>query len=201
MSITPYKSLTRVTAPTVEPVTLTEAKSHCRVDIDDDDTYISTLITAAREYIEDLLDISIIEQTWDVRYDGLPHEVIELPRPPLGTSTITVTYLQASGTTAALTSGTDFRVDRYTTPGRIYPNYLGEWPTVLVDENAVTVRFHSGSPSPSDVKGYIKQLILVLVAHWYSTRSAVSVGGGAVMSIPHTFDALLAAAGWGRYSE
>lgn len=193
-----YNSLVRVTGPSEEPVTLAEAKLHCRVDIDDDDTYISSLITAAREYVEDVLDMSILNQTWEARYDSLPSDQIELPRPPLGTSTITVTYLQSNGTTATLTSGTDFRVDHRTTPGRIYPNYLGEWPTVLADENAVVIQFPSGAASPSDVKGYVKQLILVLVAHWYATRSAVSVGGGAVMSIPHTFDALLAAAGWGR---
>ena len=45
-----YRSLTRQTPPAVEPVTLSEAKAHLRVDSTDDDAYIATLITAAREW-------------------------------------------------------------------------------------------------------------------------------------------------------
>lgn len=35
-----------------EPITLAEAKNHLRVMCDDEDTYIETLITAARQYAE-----------------------------------------------------------------------------------------------------------------------------------------------------
>ena len=55
-----YRSLTRQTPPAVEPVTVAEAKAHLRVDISDDDTYIGTLITAAREWCEEYLDRSAL---------------------------------------------------------------------------------------------------------------------------------------------
>lgn len=35
-----------------EPIALEEAKAHLRVEFNDDDAYISALITAAREYAE-----------------------------------------------------------------------------------------------------------------------------------------------------
>jgi len=90
-----YRSLTVETAPAVEPVTLTEAKQHLRVDIDDDDTYIEALIVAARQYAEEYLDRALISQQLAMRMDTFPYE-FELPRPPMATSgtltTTAVTY-------------------------------------------------------------------------------------------------------------
>ena len=45
-----YRSLKTLTQPTVEPVSLAEAKSHCRVDTDADVALISAYIKAAREW-------------------------------------------------------------------------------------------------------------------------------------------------------
>jgi uncharacterized phiE125 gp8 family phage protein len=41
-----------VTGPAEEPVTLTQAKSHLRLDTSLDDAYVASLIVAARQYIE-----------------------------------------------------------------------------------------------------------------------------------------------------
>jgi len=38
--------------PVVEPVTLAEAKLHCRIDVDDDDVLVGSLISTAREHLE-----------------------------------------------------------------------------------------------------------------------------------------------------
>lgn len=46
-----------------EPVTLTDAKKHLRVDFADDDTLIAALITSARMAIEDFCHISIVSKT------------------------------------------------------------------------------------------------------------------------------------------
>ena len=44
--------LTLQTAPASEPVTRDEAKTHCRVIGTADDSYVDSLITAARLYVE-----------------------------------------------------------------------------------------------------------------------------------------------------
>lgn len=46
-----------------EPVTLAEAKKHCRVDFTDDDDYLSSLIPQARAAIENYCHISIVTKT------------------------------------------------------------------------------------------------------------------------------------------
>lgn len=199
--ITPYRSLTRYAAPTVEPVTLSEAKVQCRIDTSDDDAYVSSLIAMAREYVEATLDISLISQTWEARYDSFPLWEIILPRPPMASGTVTVIYRDEAGQMQTISSESgSFQTDRYATPGRIYPKYEGVWPAVRGDENSVVVRWTAGyGASGSSVPAVTKGLILLLVAHWYEMRQPVAAGYGQVLEVPQTFHTLLAASGWGGY--
>ena len=57
-----YRSLKRTTAPAAEPITLSEAKSHIRVDTAFDDTLITGYIKTAREWVEDYIDRALITQ-------------------------------------------------------------------------------------------------------------------------------------------
>ena len=199
--VTPYRSLIRHTAPAVHPVTLAEAKVQCRVDVSDDDAYISSLIGMATEYVENVLDVSLVSQTLEARYDCFPLWEIILPRPPMASGTVTVMYRDEAGQMQTITSASSaFQTDHYATPGRIYPNYEGVWPAVRGDENSVIVRWPagygaSGANCPSTVKG----LILLLVAHWYEMRQPVVAGFSQVLPVPLTFNTLLAASGWGGY--
>ena len=74
-----------VTAPAAEPVTLVEAKTHLRLDTSSDDTYVSALITAARERVELFLRRALITQVFEFAVDDFPayDRAIDLPRPPL----------------------------------------------------------------------------------------------------------------------
>lgn len=128
-SITPYRSLIRVSQPAVEPVSLASAKAAARVDTEVDNDYIQSLISVARQYVEDCLDITLCTSVWETRYDLFPIWAIILPRPPMISGTITVTYRNGDGTTASLSSATsDFQVDTNAIPGRIYPKWATAWP-------------------------------------------------------------------------
>lgn len=201
IGITPYRSLFRFTPPAVEPLTLSEAKTQCRIDSSDEDAYINGLIASARVYCEDLLDISILTQVWEARYDTFPLWEINLPRPPMQAQNVTVTYRDEGGQMNTITSAAnDFQIDHYTTPGRIYPNYNGVWPAVRGDENSVVVRWTAGyGASGASVPPVLKQAMLLLVAHWFEMRQPVVTGYSQVLSVPNTFETLLAASGWGGY--
>ena len=60
-----------------EPVTLEEAKKHLRVEIEDDDSYIGTLISVAREYAEKYQNRLIAERTYGP--DEVPSELAVEP--------------------------------------------------------------------------------------------------------------------------
>ena len=198
-TITPFRSLIRITQPAVEPVSLAEAKVQARVDTEADDAYIQALIAVARQYVEDILDITLLSTVWEVSYDLFPVWAIVLPRPTLQAANITVTYRLGDGATSTKSSAAgDFRVDTRTVPGRIYPNWSDTWPAVRGDENSVVVNYTAGfGPDGSSVPPLYKHLMMVLVAHWYDTRQIVAPG--TYGTIPKTFDTLLAAADLGIF--
>ncbi len=58
-------NVTRTIEPTVEPVTLDEAKAHLRlIDFTEDDVYITTLISVARRAVEDMIGRALIDTTF-----------------------------------------------------------------------------------------------------------------------------------------
>ena len=193
-----YRSLTRQTAPAVEPVTLSEARAHLRVDTADDDTYITGLIRAAREWVEEYLDRTLVHTQWVMRFDRFPtdgtHD-IELPRPPMvasGTATaVTLSYTLEDGTTA--TYGTaSYRVDRASTPGAVKTNYAGTWPPHREDDNSVSITWWGGyGPSGSDVPQGVKNAMLLYIHELYEKRGNAEP--------PAAAKALLDAYRWGSY--
>lgn len=198
-SLTPYRSLVRVTQPTVEPVSLAQAKTQCRVDTEDSDAYLSSLIAVARQYVEDVCDITLLSSVWEAKYDLFPIWSINLPRPPMAPGSVTVTYRRGDGTYGTLTSDAgQFQVDTSVIPGRIYPNWASAWPATRGDENSVTVRYSAGYGSDGlSLPPVVKHLCLLLVSHWFDNRSVVTSGN--VSDVPATFHTLLQASGLGIY--
>ena len=197
--ITAFRSLVRITQPAVEPVSLAEAKVQARVDTEADDAYIQALIAVARQYVEDILDITLLTTVWEASYDLFPVWAIVLPRPMLQAANITVTYRLGDGATSTKSSAAgDFRVDTRTVPGRIYPHWSDTWPGVRGDENSVVINYTAGfGDDGSSVPPLYKHLIMMLVAHWYDSRQIVAPG--TYGTIPKTFDTLLAAADLGVF--
>jgi uncharacterized phiE125 gp8 family phage protein len=190
-----YRSLKRLTAPVVEPVTLAEAKSHCRIDIDTDDSLITGYITAARELCEDYLDRSLVTQQYVMRLDQFPSE-IELPRPPMSgsgtTTTVVVTYtLNDTGATQTLPASV-YRVDRDSTPGAIRNLYGGTWPSNRDDQNSISVTWWAGYGDASAVPQRVKNAILMTVLELYEKRGDAQLPPGA--------KALLDSVSWGQYA-
>jgi uncharacterized phiE125 gp8 family phage protein len=196
-----FRSLKRVAGPFVEPVTLTEAKQHLRVDTETDDAYIVALISAAREYCEDYLDRTLTSTQWQMRLDNFPAE-IGVPRPPMiasGTATaVSVTYVENSAGGTTTLSLAEYRIDRDATPGALRPLYGGSWPSHLSDENSLVVTWWGGyGDSAESVPRVIRHAILMLVATWYERRQAVD--STSASEVPMGAKALLDSARWGAY--
>jgi uncharacterized phiE125 gp8 family phage protein len=182
--------LKRTVGPTSEPVTLTEAKAHMRVDISDDDTLISSLIQAAREYIEDATHRALITQTWRLSMDQWPcSDEILLPRPPLA-SVSSITYTNNANATTTLSSSV-YSVDTDSEPGRVKLVYGEDWPSdTLATTSPIKVTYVAGYGAASAVPQQFKQAILMLVAHWYENRET-SMAGTIIRDVPFSVAALI----------
>lgn len=183
-------ALKLITPPAEEPITLQEAKLHLRVDSNDDDTLITSLITSAREYCEDFLNRALITQTWDLTLDDWPDEdYIKVPLPPLQSVT-SVTYYDTDNN-ATVMDAADYFVDDQSEPGRVHLAYGESWPsTTLRPANGVVVRFVAGYGNAANVPQKIKQAMLMLIGHWYENREA-SVTGTVSREVEFAVNSLL----------
>lgn len=191
--------LTLVTSPSADPISLIEAKAHCRVEIDDDDGLLAGYILAARQHLEMETRRSFLTQTWDLTIDdewpvhrkaGVNRSRIVIPRSPLQSVT-SVTYVDLSGNTQTLATS-QYRVAKADTDEWfLEPAYDVVWPSVRRVSAAVTVRFIAGYGSnPGDMPEPIRQAMLLLVGHWYENREAVNVGN-IVNEMPLAVDSLV----------
>lgn len=194
-----YRSVRRISGPHVEPVTVSEAKAHLRIDADftDDDLYLHSLISAARYHVETVADRTLIRSQWQIKMDWFPSWDIELPHPPIAEGSISVSYVPSGGTTTPI-AYTQFREDRDSTPAVIRPLWNGSWPSCRGAENDITITYWAGyGDSPIAVPPPARHCVLMMAAHWYSTREAVVQGG--MNPVPMAAEVLLGSINWGQY--
>lgn len=172
-------ALELITPPAVEPVTLTEAKKQCRVELDfiDEDDFISSLITSAREYCEGFSNRAYLTQTWGLWLDNLPvGACIRIPLPPLQSVTSIKYYDTAN--VEAIMAVADYFVDDKSEPGRVSLAYGKSWPsTTLRPVNGIFIEFVAGyGNAPTAVPKKVKQAMLLLIGYWYEHREAAMTG-------------------------
>lgn len=160
-----------ITAPGVEPVTLSEAKDHARVTVTDDDALITSQIVSARNFVEAYTKRFCINQTWEVSWDldDNPDEKRFLA-PGRGRieSVTSITSYDSDDV------GTVFDAANYRISGdRIVLKDNAEWPALQRCFDTLVVRLLFGfGATVGDVPDDIKQAIMMLVSHWYDNREA-----------------------------
>lgn len=167
--------------PDVEPVSFAEFVLHHRLDADVAELeadFISGIISAAREQVEDITSRSIITQTWGYCLDDWPDaDKIKLPFGNLQ-SVSWVKWKDTDGVETTLIAGTDYIVETNGEwPGAIVLPYGKSWPTgTLYPSNPINIRFVCGWAMPSLVPSRIKSAIKILAADMYANREINIIG-------------------------
>jgi len=212
-----FLSTQLITPPTVEPVTLQQAKQQCRVDFPDDDTLITSLIIAARQFCEKRTNRAFFTQTWIRTLDFFPlYGRIEGSRSPserdswpYGTwywdrvtidlphnrvqSVTSITYIDSNGEEATLDQAS-YNLDVTSLPARITPAQGMFWPILNnYIPGSVTITYVAGSYGDGTIVNTIPQTIiqamLLLIDHWYNHRGETTELN--LKNIPVGADALL----------
>lgn len=197
-------ALKLITAPAILPVTVSQAKIHERIDVNDvtNDTSIEGILWAATQMAEEYTRRAFITQTWEFQTSQL-WPMIEIPRPRLqSVDAATVKFYDWNNTAYNISSSTYF-VDTTYEPGRLvfkagyfpYPTGVtGFWwgggygsagingvdygPGIMA--GYLKLEFDAGyGDTADDVPWQIRQAILQIFGSLYQNRESQGIPCGA----------------------
>jgi uncharacterized phiE125 gp8 family phage protein len=181
-------TLMRTVQPAVEPVTLTEAKAHLRLDHVSEDDLLAGLIRAAREEVERATGLALIDQDWRLALDEWPAGgAVLLAVHPVKAVTSVTAY--GSEGEASLVDPATYQADTLSRPARVH---FGGEPKALRAMNGIEIDFAAGfGEAGTDVPDLLRRAILLLVAHWYEFRAGFGPGDQPV-GYPAGYERLIA---------
>lgn len=180
--------LKRTVEPTDLFITLQEAKDHLRVEVTDDDSYISELIILARDHIETFVRRSLVTQTWEYALNEFPSGKIKLPMSPVQSVT-DIKYIDAEGIEQTW-ANTEYDVFMNEMPGFVKLGFDKTYPTIRNTQDAIKITYVTGYSRRELIPRAIIHAGLLLIGHFYERREQTQVGG-TIVEIPYGIETLL----------
>lgn len=198
-------TLSVVSHPAYEPVSLAEAKEWLRLSSADTghDGVIRLLIKAMREFAENRTHRAFVTRTLKITMEDWPRDAhgrlrFRLPFPPLqGVSSFQ--YRDTNGELQTLATD-QYDVYTHCEPGLVVPAYNVTWPSIRSQPDALRITFTAGyaSGSPSD-EAAAQEVLPASLRVWLEAKLATLfeqreqlVIGASVAALPRDFtDGLL----------
>lgn len=161
---------TLVTPPASEPVSLAEARKQLELPTDDTthSDHLTLLIQAAREQWEHDTDSCCLTQTWRLYLPYFCGSVIDLPKRPI--QSVSITYYDSGDVSQTLATSV-YALD--TDNRKIRLKSLQTWPTTYERFDAVTITFVAGYTSAALVPAIHKQAMRLLIGHYFESRDMI----------------------------
>jgi uncharacterized phiE125 gp8 family phage protein len=163
-----------ISAPAELPVSMAEAKAWMRIDHDEENLVISSVLAAATSWVEAQACRALVTRTYQLILDAFPDDggAISLPMP----RTIAVTnvkYRDAAGVLQSIDPAT-LQLDSVSEPGALHPAPNGVWPAVEDGRvNPIEIEYTAGYGAAAAVDARAKQAVQLLAAHWFENREAL----------------------------
>jgi uncharacterized phiE125 gp8 family phage protein len=176
-----------IVPPAAEPLTLAEVKSHLRLDGSAEDALLTSLITAARQYLEAGTGLALITRTLRVYLDGWPADgLIQLAIAPLQTLESVTVYDAAGNPQTVPLDG--HVLDAAAMPARLF---LASQPMSARPLNGIEIDVTAGfGNTGADVPDTLKRAMLMHVALMYELRGAIAEGMQPA-AVPAGYDRLI----------
>jgi hypothetical protein len=180
--------LVTVTEPSIEPISVIEARDHLRLDDDVDETLVYSLILAARQWGENYTGRSFISRTMQMYLDGFSEldsplwegtrtgihitnyqNYIEIAGAPVSAVSSIKYYNDADAVSTWATS--NYYVDIISEPQRIVLRDSGTFPTNLRAANGLEINYTSGyGTNRTDVPEAIRVALMQYMTFMYEHR-------------------------------
>jgi len=177
-----------------EPIALDVAKDHCYVTGSKWDTYITSLISAARRYAESQTWLILRKGTYTYNLDSFPNsKYIKIDKYPVS-SISSLDYFDGQGNQITLDTAKYFTdVQGYSARIQIKHAVLNSnaenwpintrkeatyWPVTNDQPNAVQISLTAGFDGSSPrltIPETITEAMLLMIKHWFDNRSSVEV--------------------------
>lgn len=177
-----------VTEPSIEPVSVVEAREHLRLDDDVDESLVFSLILTARQWAENYTGRSFINRTMQMYLDGFSEKdtplwegtrtgihitnyenYIEIVSAPVS-AVSSIKYYDDSNTQSTWAT-TNYYVDTIREPARISLTDTGVFPTDLRKANGLEINYTAGyGANRTDVPEAIRVAIMQYMTFMYEHR-------------------------------
>lgn len=160
--------------------TRAEAKAHLRVDFDDDDSYIDSILDSTVSYIEDYCGVRFgsnvqYDAYWDYAY---PEVMVHWNGDSVFTSggNAPVLYQLVDGAYVAM-DATTYSLDYVTSPLRVLMKSSGTSTANELNQYKLTF-----SVATQSIPHYVFQAALMIIGHYYENRQ--DVGKERIFEVP-----------------
>lgn len=184
-----------ITEPSVEPISLEEARTHLGLvayttDGHPHDAMVEGMISGARTWAEEWSGLSLAVKTYELALDSFPEEnEIELEMAPVF-DIESVTYVDENLDVQTI-DASDYVLDSYQRPAWVLPAIEFDWPATAAVINAVKIRYRAGfvpvmdtdEPDALLLPGAIKAAMLLLLGDLYENRGQVIAGATSELPI------------------
>ncbi|MUO82153.1 hypothetical protein GOZ78_00070 [Agrobacterium vitis] len=181
-------TITTLTPPQAEPLTLVDVKAQLKIDTDDEDDLLTGLITAARLHLEAETGLCLMSQSLRFYLDDWPHgEVIQLPKGPVQTIDA-VTVFDENGDELHV-SLKDHLLDGQARPSRLW---LRDRPLPGRPINGIEIDFTAGfGAAATDVPDTLRRAMSLHVVAMHAFRGAVALADQPA-AVPVGYERLIA---------